>query len=77
MSALPAVRAALLLGGMLAAASLIPHAQAQEAPQQARSEASAEQADPAPRIDFRDPTAQLSSGQGASKEPRFSLQSAT
>jgi hypothetical protein len=62
MSALPAVRAAVLVGGVLAAASFIPHAFAQEAPQQA---APSQPGDAAPRIDFRDPTTQISSGQGA------------
>src|SRR5262245_44790831 len=59
MSALPAVRAAVLAGGVLAAASLIPRAQAQEAP----SAPAATQDNPTPRIDFRDPTT-LSSGAG-------------
>ncbi|MFZ2028715.1 MAG: hypothetical protein WAU68_00270 [Vitreimonas sp.] len=65
MSALPAVRVAVLVGGVLAAASFIPHAFAQEAPQQAPQGASAAPADAAPRVDFRDPTTQISSGEGA------------
>ena len=59
MSALPAVRAAVFLGGVLAAASFIPQSQAQEAP----AGPAAAQDNPAPRIDFRDPTT-LSSGAG-------------
>lgn len=64
MSALPAVRAAVLVGGVLAAASFIPHAFAQEAPQAGPQAAPAQQADAAPRIDFRDPSTQISSGEG-------------
>ncbi len=63
MSALPTVRALVLVGGVLAGACFIPHAQAQEAPQP--QAAPADQPDPAPRVDFRDPTTQLSSGQGS------------
>jgi hypothetical protein len=65
MSALPAVRVAVLVGGVLAAASFIPQALAQEAPQQTPQAVPTEQADAAPRIDFRDPTTQISSGEGA------------
>jgi hypothetical protein len=61
MSALPAVRAAVLLGGVLAAVSFIPQAQAQDAPAPAPI---ASQSDPAPRIDFRDPNAAISSNAG-------------
>lgn len=60
MSALPAVRAAVLVGGMLAAASFIPQSQAQEAP----AAPAASQDNPSPRIDFRDPTTALSNGAG-------------
>jgi hypothetical protein len=58
MSALPAVRAAVLVGGVLAAASFIPQSLAQEAP--AASVTSED--NPAARVDFRDPAAALSSG---------------
>ncbi|MBI3438734.1 MAG: hypothetical protein HY054_08830 [Proteobacteria bacterium] len=65
MSSLPAVRTTVLVMGMLAAASFIPQAFAQEAPQSAPLTTPADQSDPAPRIDFRDPTTQISSGAGA------------
>ena len=60
MSALPGVRAAVLIGGVLAAASFIPQSQAQEAPPAPTTE----QDNPAPRVDFRDPMTALSGGAG-------------
>src|SRR5690348_17265374 len=64
MSALPAVRAAVFAGGVLAAASLIPQSQAQEAPAAAPAAPVTAQDNPAPRVDFRDPTTALSSSAG-------------
>jgi hypothetical protein len=64
MSALPAIRTAVLAGGALAAAAFIPQSQAQEAPVALPAPQAAAQDNPAPRIDFRDPATALSSGMG-------------
>ncbi|MBS0385999.1 MAG: hypothetical protein JSS00_11685 [Proteobacteria bacterium] len=63
MSAAPALRAAVLAGGMLAAGAFTLQARAQEAPS-APSAPTATQDNPTPRIDFRDPTTALSRGMG-------------
>ena len=80
MSALPAVRAAVFAGGVLAAAALIPQSQAQEAPPAAPAAPVTAQDNPAPRVDFRDPTTALSSSAGGinisarSNDARFAPQ---